>query len=226
LAKKKLPKNSTDSWRLFQLQWVSIWCAIQTSADLRAARDFDAAFERVADTRNMIVAMLNGSDESMKLAARSALEPAIEYCDDQLTQIRQAHRQRAFDEESGENQNRFEHVVMRKMLEHGITPMQYAALRNPQLADDRVALKEIGDRVRAQTERSTIRRFCELSRDVLLKLFDDAASGCAVFLPVGEVFRDRLGRRYLSRWPTPMDASREIERLTRLIERLSPHRGS
>ena len=95
-------------------------------------------------------------------------------------------------------------------------------MMRPELRGDRDAVRETSERVTAQRLRVDLRRYYERNLETCLDLFEDARSGCNVFVPLGEVFRDRYFQLFKSRWPTAMELAREVVRLQGLIRRLSP----
>ena len=240
IPKRRVERDWRDDWdaaewrAAWSFLWLCLGCAAQASADLRARRSFYEGWGRIGDYRNRLVASVNdiiathgNIDDAFHNGNREpdlverwrllcSIRAEIRRCDRDLTELRATYRIRAFDEDD------LESATYRKLLEQGVQPEDYAGWAHPDLAGDRDAVRATSERVLAQKPRAPTRRYYERSLAVCLDLFEDARAGCNVFVPRGEIFVDRHGRRYRSRWPTPMDLAREVGRLEELIERLTP----
>lgn len=182
--------------------------------DIRRRDEFHARWRETADYFNGLVAAQRaikarrGEDND----AFRALQNELTATHDELVALRERYRNRAFDDET------LKQATRRRLLMRGVKPSQLGRWERPDLDIDQTAAAK----TQLQDDRSELVGYYERSIAVLVDMFEDARAGAPIFAPIGEVVLDRHGRRYASRYPTPMDAARQLEQMRSELAQIRP----
>jgi len=209
--------SRTDEWwTALALTWRIVGCAMCARLRLDARDRYFSEWERVVDHRNRLVALLHEHEQRQDASDALIAELVLERnrLDEERLAIERAHADRAFDDDT------IETATLREIVEQGITP--YAFGRWANLDANSADIESTSEKTRAQNLRKELLAYYERHLAMLIDIFEDARAGAPIFGPLGSVVFDRHGRHYASRFSTPMDVAREIEKTTRAISVLTP----
>lgn len=214
--------NEGDWWEAWSYLWFAITCAREATREI-ADRDYcrsvwDRANTRLklaVDLRQRLIddlpdtgAMVPPQDLTRALSAQ------IDREDRALAELDNLRSRCAFDSETVES------ATLRRMLERGTRPYAWAKVCNPRLPSEAIA--DTTEKRTAQNKRAHLLDYYKRTLEQYLDLLEDDRLGYDVFRPIGEPFSDHHKRVHRSRFETRRDLEREIERVRRSIDSLTP----
>ena len=214
--------NEGDWWEAWSYLWFAIACAKEATREI-ADRDYYRSVWDRANTRLTLAvelrqrliddlpdtgAMVPPQDLMRALSAQIAREHRM------LAELDNRRSRCAFEGETVES------ATLRRMLERGTKPYTWAKVRNPHLAS--VFIANTTAKKNAQDKRGLLLDYYKRKLEQYMDLLEDDRLGWSVFRPIGELFQDRRGKIHRSHFETRDDLEREIERVGRSIDPLTP----